>query len=59
MGLPERAIQEFRELWKQTYGEDLDFETAKEQAEALLAVTRFAYTPQPYQKQPMNTGPPP
>lgn len=59
MALPDRAIQEFRDLWKQTYGEDLDFETAKAQAEALLAVTRFAYMPQPHQKQPMNTGPPP
>jgi len=59
MALPDRAIQEFRELWKQSYGEDLDFENAKTQAEALLAVTRFAYMPQPHQKQPINTGPPP
>lgn len=59
MALPDRAIQEFRELWKQIYGEDLDFETAKSQAEALLAVTRFAYLPHLNQKQPMNTGPPP
>ena len=59
MALPDRAIQEFRELWKQTYGEDLDFDAACEQAESMLTVMRFAYLPHLHQKQPMNTGPPP
>ena len=58
MNLPDRAVQEFRELWKKTYGEDLDFETASEQAEALLSVMRYAFIPQTASGLPVNNGPP-
>lgn len=42
MPLPEQCIQEFRQLWKQTTGEDLDFEAAQKQAEAILTVANCA-----------------
>lgn len=59
MKLPDRAVQEFRELWKQSYGEDLDYETAREQAESLLSVMRYAFVPQTASGPPLNNGPPP
>lgn len=58
MPLPERCIQEFRELWKQMSGTDLDYEAAEREAEALMTVLRHAFLPQSTQGPPRNNGPP-
>jgi hypothetical protein len=57
MPLPERCIQEFRQLWKEVNGVDLDYEVAAQEAEALIAVLRHAYLPQSI-GPPRNNGPP-
>jgi hypothetical protein len=58
MPLPERCIQEFRELWRQMYGEELSQEVAERQAGAMLAVLGQAFLPSRLSDQPKNNGPP-
>ena len=59
MPLPERCIQEFCDLWRDANGEELDHETAEQQAEAMLSILRCALYPSHANDPPKNNGPPP
>lgn len=58
MSLPERCVQEFRQLWRDSCGEEIDFEMAERQAEAMLSVLRHAFLSQSTNQDPKNNGPP-
>lgn len=58
MPLPERCVQEFRDLWRAMSGEDLDYVVAERQAEAMLAVLGQAFLPNKLNDKPKNNGPP-
>lgn len=49
MKLPEIAILEFKEIYKNTYGIDLDYETAEYYAVSLMKLMLLAQ-PIPYEK---------
>lgn len=59
MSLPEKCIQEFRSVWKQSFGEELDYESAEHQAEVFLNVVKQGFLPNTMQDNPKNNGPPP
>ncbi len=42
---PDLSIQEFRDLWQESYGVALDYEMARREAEKLLAVLDPAFLP--------------
>jgi hypothetical protein len=58
MPLPERCVQEFRDLWREAHGEEIDHETAERQAEAMLTILRHAFFPNHANGPPKNNGPP-
>lgn len=58
MPLPEPCIQEFRKLWRDIYGNEIDYETAERQAETVLSVLRHAFIQQLAHGPPKNNGPP-
>lgn len=48
MYLPRRAVEEFRAIWLEEYGEELSFEDAQMRAERFLSAFRLLYlTPRP------------
>lgn len=57
MPLPERCVQEFRQLWKEMSGVELEYEAAEREAESLMTVLRHAFLPQSV-GPPRNNGPP-
>ena len=54
MRLPDKAIAQFRQLWREEYGEDIPLEEARANAERLLSVLRVTMSP----PSPNNNGPP-
>lgn len=58
MPLPEPCVQEFRKLWRDLHGDEMDYETAERQAEAMLSVLRHAFLPHLAHGPPKNNGPP-
>jgi hypothetical protein len=45
MPLPEHCVQEFRSLWKEAHGEELDYQIAEQYAAAVLWVMKSAFLP--------------
>jgi hypothetical protein len=43
MRLPDQAINEFRELWRQHFGQELKDDEARRHAEKVLAYTAAVY----------------
>ena len=43
--LPDEAIEEFREIYKKEYGEELSKEDARERAERLFGLVKAVYSP--------------
>jgi hypothetical protein len=43
--LPDDAIEEFREIYKKQYGEELSEEEARERAERLFGLVKAVYSP--------------
>ena len=43
--LSEKAIMEYQKLYKQTYGKEISYETAADQAEQLIGLVRAVYGP--------------
>jgi hypothetical protein len=50
MQLPPRAIEQFRQIWKAEYGEDLPIEEARANAERLLSVFKVVASDPPPRK---------
>lgn len=44
MHLPAEAIEEFRRIWREEYGEDISFERAQLEAERFLSGIRLMLT---------------
>jgi hypothetical protein len=42
MQLPDKAVIQFRQIWKEQFGEDLPIDTARANAERLLSLFKFA-----------------
>jgi|GEM_PF-3209523 len=51
MYLSEEAIEEFREVWKQEYGEEITYEYASIRAEQVLRLVSMLVYPGPQQGQ--------
>ncbi len=43
MKLPEKAVKEFRILWLESFGEEIDLETAERHATKFLMVMQCAF----------------
>lgn len=43
MKIPKEAIEEFRDIWKEKYGEEISFKDAEESARDLLEFYMFIF----------------
>lgn len=53
MQIPEKYIEEFKMLYKKTFGKEISYQDALEQGTKLLTLTRLVYKPltkQDYEK---------
>lgn len=58
MKLPDKAISEFRALWSEAFGEDIDLATAARHAEVMLVILGHAFLPRSASHDPKNNDPP-
>lgn len=62
MKLTEKAVNDFRRIWREQFGQEITFEEAREYAEQMLTVLQVVMRPVPLGRPPpvvvKNKGPP-
>lgn len=62
MKLTEKAVNDFRDIWRKQFGQEITFEEAREYAEQMLTVLQVVMRPVPLGRPPpvvvKNKGPP-